>query len=226
VVVVADNKDLFWIAEVTDADDEKIALCYYHYTINRNDEKIYKLHNSTKSCGLADIISHFSIEDRIFTKNVRICKASLKKLQKEYYMYTKKKIQRFKRRFRHKVYEPSNPAKFGLKYYALVDSYLYIYCFKQHQKGTTVVLFDLCTNFLSSVNQDVSEERRLFSTDNYYSSLLLLQWYTKHNLNAVMTMQKNRPKWFWDFILAMAKPQFGLVSIVQACCDDGNFVIG
>jgi hypothetical protein len=50
VVVVANDKNLFWIAEVTDADDEKIALRYYHYTINRNDEKIYKLHNSTGSC--------------------------------------------------------------------------------------------------------------------------------------------------------------------------------
>jgi hypothetical protein len=28
--------------------------------INQNDEKIYKLHNSTRSCGLADIINHFS----------------------------------------------------------------------------------------------------------------------------------------------------------------------
>jgi hypothetical protein len=92
VVVVADDKDLFWIAEVTDTDDEKVALHYYHYTINRNDEKIYKLHNSTKSCGLADIISYFSTKDRIFTKNGRICKASLKKIQKEYYMYTGKKI--------------------------------------------------------------------------------------------------------------------------------------
>jgi hypothetical protein len=43
VVIVADDKDLFWIAEVTDVDDKKVALHYYHYTINRNDEKIYKL---------------------------------------------------------------------------------------------------------------------------------------------------------------------------------------
>jgi hypothetical protein len=86
VVVVADNKDLFWI-EVTDANNEKVALCYYHYTINWNDEKIYKLHNSTRSYRPADIISHFSIEDRIFTINGRICKASLKKIQKENYMY-------------------------------------------------------------------------------------------------------------------------------------------
>jgi hypothetical protein len=93
VVVVADDKDLFWIAEVTDVNDKKVALRYYHYLINWNDEKIYKLHNSTRSCGPADIISHFFTKDRIFTKNGRICKASLKKIQKEYYMYTRKKIQ-------------------------------------------------------------------------------------------------------------------------------------
>jgi hypothetical protein len=93
VVVVADDKDLFWIAKVTDADDKKIALHYYHYMINRNNEKIYKLHNSTRSYGLVDIISHFSTKGRILTKNRRIRKASLKKIQKEYYMYTGKKIQ-------------------------------------------------------------------------------------------------------------------------------------
>jgi hypothetical protein len=37
VVVVANDKDLFWIA-----NDKKIALRYFHYTINWNDEKIYK----------------------------------------------------------------------------------------------------------------------------------------------------------------------------------------
>jgi hypothetical protein len=93
VVVVADDKDLFWIAKMTDADDEKVALCYYHYTINWNDEKINKLYNSTGSYKPADIIGHFSTKDRIFTKNGRICKASLKKIQKEYFMYTRKKMQ-------------------------------------------------------------------------------------------------------------------------------------
>jgi hypothetical protein len=93
VVVVADDKDLFWIAKVTDVDSKKIALRYYHYTINWSDEKIYKLHNFIRSCGLADIISHFSTKDKIFTKNRRIYKASLKKIQKEYEMYTGKKIQ-------------------------------------------------------------------------------------------------------------------------------------
>jgi hypothetical protein len=92
-VVVADDKDLFWIAEMINTDNEKIAFHYYHYTINQNDEKIYKLHNFTRSYGPADIISHFSTKDRIFTKNRRIRKASLKKIQKEYYMYIRKKMQ-------------------------------------------------------------------------------------------------------------------------------------
>jgi hypothetical protein len=38
-----DDKDLFWIAKVTDTNNKKVALCYYHYTINRNDEKIQTL---------------------------------------------------------------------------------------------------------------------------------------------------------------------------------------
>jgi hypothetical protein len=34
VVVVANDEDLFWIAEVIYMDDKKIALYYYHYIIN------------------------------------------------------------------------------------------------------------------------------------------------------------------------------------------------
>jgi hypothetical protein len=34
MVVGSDNKDLFWIAEVTNTNDKKVALHYYHYTIN------------------------------------------------------------------------------------------------------------------------------------------------------------------------------------------------
>jgi hypothetical protein len=91
VVIIAHDKDLFWIAKVTNTDDEKITLCYYHYTINQSDDKIYKLYNFTRSCELADIISYFFTKDRIFTKN-RIHKASLKKIQNEFYFYTGKKI--------------------------------------------------------------------------------------------------------------------------------------
>jgi hypothetical protein len=63
VVVVANNKDLFWIAKVTNSNDEKVAFSYYDYMINWNAEEIYKLHISTRSCRLADIISYFSTKD-------------------------------------------------------------------------------------------------------------------------------------------------------------------
>jgi hypothetical protein len=92
---MADDKDLFWIAEVTDADNKKVALHYYHYTINWNNKKIYKLHNSTKSCGLADIISHFSTKDRIFTKNGEFAKPASKKYRKSSICTLERKYSKF-----------------------------------------------------------------------------------------------------------------------------------
>ena len=61
-------------------------------------------------------------------------------------------MKRFKGRSGHKVFEPSKPARFGLKYYALVDSHGYLYQFKQHHKGVHVVLYNLCVAFLSTVD--------------------------------------------------------------------------
>jgi hypothetical protein len=48
VVVISDDQDLYWIAEVTTADEENVALRYFHYTKNRENEKIWKLHNNWK----------------------------------------------------------------------------------------------------------------------------------------------------------------------------------
>jgi hypothetical protein len=59
VVVRANDKDLFWIAKVTDADDKKKAFCYYYYTINQNDEKIYKLHNFTPEQGYTKTVGAY-----------------------------------------------------------------------------------------------------------------------------------------------------------------------
>jgi hypothetical protein len=39
VVVLADNQDRFWIAQVTDMDDEEISLRYFHFTYNSNITK-------------------------------------------------------------------------------------------------------------------------------------------------------------------------------------------
>jgi hypothetical protein len=48
VVVISDDQDLYWIAEVTTADEEKVALRYFHYTKNRENEKIWMLYNNRK----------------------------------------------------------------------------------------------------------------------------------------------------------------------------------
>jgi hypothetical protein len=49
VVVISDDQDLYWIAKVTTAYKEKVALRYFYYTKNHESEKIWKLHNTTGS---------------------------------------------------------------------------------------------------------------------------------------------------------------------------------
>jgi hypothetical protein len=92
VVVILDDQDLYWIAEVTTADEENLALRYFHYTKNRENERIWKLHNTTGSCGPDDILCHFGTEDRIFTKKRTIRLASYRKIQQAYYIYTGKHL--------------------------------------------------------------------------------------------------------------------------------------
>jgi hypothetical protein len=47
VVVLADNQDRFWIAQITDTDNEEISLRYFHFTCNGNNDKRFKLHDFT-----------------------------------------------------------------------------------------------------------------------------------------------------------------------------------
>jgi hypothetical protein len=81
---LADDQDLFWIAEVTDADDKKVALHYYHYTINRNGEKMYKPHNFTRSYRSVDLISHFFTEDFAKPTSKKYRKNTTCTLEKKY----------------------------------------------------------------------------------------------------------------------------------------------
>jgi hypothetical protein len=95
VVVLADNQDRFWIAQVTDTDNEKIeiSLRYFHFTRNGNDDKRYKLHDSTGNCGISDVLCSFFSKEKIFTKNRKIRKVSLTKIKKAYHIYMGKKLQ-------------------------------------------------------------------------------------------------------------------------------------
>lgn len=123
-------------------------------------------------------------------------------------------MKKFKGRSSHKVFEPSKPARFGLKYYALVDSSGYLFQFQQHRKGTHVVLKDLCVKFLSRVDQD--NGKRLFCCDNYYGSLALAEWCQVNQLDFVMTMRSNRPTFLWSHLRTNTKIVQGLGSTAQA----------
>jgi hypothetical protein len=92
VVVFADNQDRFWVARVTDTDDEEISLRYFHFNHNGNDDKRYKLHDSTRNYGILDVLYSFSSKEKIFTKNGKIRKASLTKIKKAYHIYMGKKL--------------------------------------------------------------------------------------------------------------------------------------
>lgn len=92
VVVIADDNDLYWIAEITDSDEEKLVLRYFHYTKNRENEKLYKLHHTTGSCGPGDVLCHFNTNNRLFTKRGTIRTASLKKIEHAYFIYTGKHL--------------------------------------------------------------------------------------------------------------------------------------
>jgi hypothetical protein len=73
-------------------DDEEISFRYFHFTRNGNDDKRYKLHDSTGNCGISDVLCSFSSKEKIFTKNGKIRKASLTKIKKAYHIYTGKKL--------------------------------------------------------------------------------------------------------------------------------------
>jgi hypothetical protein len=92
---MANDKDLFWSTEVTKADDKKVALLYYHYLINRNDKKIYKLHNSTGSYGLADSSVTFPQKIELLPKMEEFAKPASKKYRKNTICTLERKYSKF-----------------------------------------------------------------------------------------------------------------------------------
>ncbi len=128
---------------------------------------------------------------------------------------------RFKGRSRHKVFEPSKPARRGLKYYALVDVKGYLYRFKMHKNGIVLKLYELCVSFLDSLTPD---GLRLFACDNYYGSFALLAWCTAHNIVCIMTMRSNRPTFIWDHVLKKVSRSL-IGSTVQGKKNTGETVL-
>jgi len=63
-------------------------------------------------------------------------------------------------------YVPSKPNRWGLKYYAMVDDSAYCLRFKPHRKGISLVLRELCNDFISSLDPTVANY--CVFADNYF----------------------------------------------------------
>jgi hypothetical protein len=105
-------------------------------------------------------------------------------------------MRKYKGRCASKVYEPSKPTKWGLKYYAMLDGHGWCSRFQRHRAGVKVVLKDLCEKFVTSLDQSLGSYC-LFA-DNYYGSIQLGEKLTQLGHKFFFTMRKNRPLALWD----------------------------
>ena len=92
-------------------------------------------------------------------------------------------------------YMPSKPARYGLKYWAIVDvktSYILqadIYLGKEAHCGRAV---NIGFNVASKLAQPYFQTNRGITTDNFFSSVSLVDFLWEHGLTFVGTMRKNK----------------------------------
>ena len=110
-------------------------------------------------------------------------------------------VRRFKGKWGSKVYAPDKPAKFGIKYYCLVDKSGYLLWFKLHRSKKTLLIceeeednvtFNLCKQAIDHLLvKNPSGSFHLF-VDNYYGSLKLAEYVLSKNWNLTFALRANR----------------------------------
>ena len=90
VIVLSTDKDPFWVAQVTNSDEEHIYFRYYHYKLNSKQQKIWCEHDSHGSCGFLDVLTRFKNESELFTKSKIIRKQAQNKINQALALYTGK----------------------------------------------------------------------------------------------------------------------------------------
>ena len=107
-------------------------------------------------------------------------------------------LRRFKGYWKSKVYSPDKPAKFGLKYYCLVDRNGYLLWFKLHRSSKMIEveeggkIYNLCKegiDHLISFNPGISFH---LYTDNYYGSLSLVNYLLEKGWDLTIGLRSNR----------------------------------
>lgn len=89
VVVLADDSDPFWIALVTEVQATELTLQYYHHSKPSKQKMVWKIHESTGTIGILDVLVRFPIKKDLFTKRGIICKPAHKKISQACMTYAK-----------------------------------------------------------------------------------------------------------------------------------------
>lgn len=97
-------------------------------------------------------------------------------------------LSRFKEKTKHKCYDPSKPAKYGLKFYFLVDKSGYLYSFIFHKSGIQLNVKDICLELLKDIKTDLG--KYILYADNYSTFNLINE--LNNNYYFIFTHRKNR----------------------------------
>ena len=90
VIVLSTDRDPFWVAQVTNTDEEQAHFRYYHYKLGSKQQKIWYEHDSNGSCGFLDVLARFKNENELFTKSKIIRKQAQNKINQALALYTGK----------------------------------------------------------------------------------------------------------------------------------------
>ena len=105
-------------------------------------------------------------------------------------------VRRFKGHWGSKVYAPDKPAKFGIKYYCMVDKSGYLLWFRLHRATPEIEeenkTLKLCKEAVDHlVNSNKNFTFHLF-VDNYYGSLPLAEYVLSKNWDLTLALKANR----------------------------------
>lgn len=81
IAVVSSDNDPFWLAQITEINDEGLVFQYFHHNTPKQGSKMnWKLHNTNGFCGITDVYTRFKLLTDIFTKSNSIRTAALRKI--------------------------------------------------------------------------------------------------------------------------------------------------
>ena len=85
------SPDPFWLAKITEIEEETLRFTYFHYKLNNKKNQVWSLHTTTGSLHFLDILVGFGGEEtQLFTKKKSLRKPALKKINQAISIYKSK----------------------------------------------------------------------------------------------------------------------------------------